>query len=1536
MFDSIVNRNEYFSDHYLDAVIAGDLTDLRKRWKEAEENGDATTRTRLGSLRGPLFEAKGRLKDGSPEALREANSLVLEAFGYSPEEGVAVFERGEAQTVVVPILARGGGTEELPRVIVIEASFADETDGALAFENDGVQAPGFSPAGLRSPVTVLGEQQRDPAAAISAIFESEHPPHHVLVVAGATLVLATRGKWHQGRYLAVDLGTALERGDATAKGELETIAALFSYGALVPLDETAEAEIDRFDAKSVRNATGVSEDLREGVRHAVETIANEAIIQRKNQKLAVYDHPGFARQITAESLRYLYRILFLLYAESRPELEVVPVLSEAYERGYGLERLRELTIADLHTDEARRGTHIDDSLRMLFKLVNTGHRHIEAQRQGGLGSGDDEVRDDDTGFIFHPLESTLFSPKSTPLLDSFGLRNKAMQKVLEHLLLSAESKGKERQFVSYQALGINQLGAVYERLMAYSGFLADEDLYEIREIDKKGEQKSGGASWVVPVHRADEFPDAAFVTERDEETGEDHRVRYRKGEFVYRLSGRDRQRSASYYTPEVLTEFVVRHALEELLGQGDTATSADEILAMTICEPALGSGAFLNEAINQLASAYLSRKQLELGETIDPERYPEELQKVKAHFALHQAYGVDLNEAAVELAEVSLWLNAMHAGFKAPWFGLHLRRGNSLVGARRAVYRTDQLKKKAWLKAPYEDRPLTDQLIGSDEIHHFLIPGEAWGAVASTKEAKELAREEAKALADWAKRIKAAAAKESPARLLALSGRVEELWNLAVERLSIAEGELRRNLKLYGQPDPDGADLDLSGRSAVEAALDDENTALARLRLVMDAWCALWFWPLDARPPEWPEWLEMLELALGLDPDDAEDLLPLEPTLDDIETIEDLDNEVEDAYGMASIGELMERFEWLSTAREIEESEGFFHWDLEFGHRMREGGFDLLVGNPPWVRPDWDDALVLVELDPAIVWLDAATATRRRDVLLENESRMQEYLSVRVGQVALASFLSATTVNPLLAGLRNDLYHAFLPQVWRMLGQGGMAGILHPEGVYTASGGASLRRIAYKRLRRHWHFVNYLPLFPDIGGTRTFSVNIYGGMRGDSTFSMMANAQAPATVDLSLVHDGRGSPGGVKSVAGAWDRTPHRERLLQIDGKLLADLSKLVYEVDDSNHDGPPLLLPFFVSELDALNQLARVEQRLDGRSYRWTSCWNEKIAKTNGIIRRETAFPSSVAEVVLQGPHFTVSNPFAKQPNENCQSKGDWSGWDLESLPERVIPRTNYQRACSRERYDAESPQWEGRPAADRFRLIHRSYVGTGGVRSIQASLVPPGPLHVHGCHTIGGSNDLVSRLLGLWSSVPMDYLFKVSGQAHLQDNLARQFPFPTESDFYPHLLHRTLRLNCLTRDYAPFWEDLWTDHALAEGWTIDDPRLPTLASPREWSMGTPLRRDLERRQALVEIDALGALILGISADQLCAMYRVQFGVLRKYEWEMRHDANGREVDKKIWQAHERGEDVDLGRFEPPFTKPDREAEMRAAYAEFERRVGG
>jgi type II restriction/modification system DNA methylase subunit YeeA len=100
----------------------------------------------------------------------------------------------------------------------------------------------------------------------------------------------------------------------------------------------------------------------------------------------------------------------------------------------------------------------------------------------------------------------------------------------------------------------------------------------------------------------------------------------------------------------------VKYTLKELLKD----KTADDILKLHICEPAMGSAAFLNEAINQLAERYLELKQTELDQRIPHDDFLQEKQKVKMYLADRNVFGIDLNPVAVELAEVSLWLNCIY------------------------------------------------------------------------------------------------------------------------------------------------------------------------------------------------------------------------------------------------------------------------------------------------------------------------------------------------------------------------------------------------------------------------------------------------------------------------------------------------------------------------------------------------------------------------------------------------------------------------------------------------------------------------------------------------------------------------------------------------------------------------------------------------------------------------------------------------------------------------------------------------------------
>ena len=108
-----------------------------------------------------------------------------------------------------------------------------------------------------------------------------------------------------------------------------------------------------------------------------------------------------------------------------------------------------------------------------------------------------------------------------------------------------------------------------------------------------------------------------------------------KGTFVYRLNGRDRQKSASYYTPEILTRSTVKYTLKSIIDEvRDGKRRPQELLDLKILEPAMGAAAFQNEVINQLAEAYMTYVEKKPA----PDHYRDELQKVKAYIATHNVY----------------------------------------------------------------------------------------------------------------------------------------------------------------------------------------------------------------------------------------------------------------------------------------------------------------------------------------------------------------------------------------------------------------------------------------------------------------------------------------------------------------------------------------------------------------------------------------------------------------------------------------------------------------------------------------------------------------------------------------------------------------------------------------------------------------------------------------------------------------------------------------------------------------------------------
>ena len=948
-FDSIVVGEDWISEHFFTTdstkeSFQAEVVKLRKNWDEAAKEGHSTTLTRFAEVRGRLQILLAGLSE-DPAGASEAYALLRGALGFKGTTAAVTFERSGTETLVPGVWAT-----ENSEVLFVEAAPADALEDVLStvLPLGRVLVDGKEP----SPALTV-------AKAVSEAYLSDKAPKFVVIMAGRWLVLTEQERWAEGRYLAADALLVADRNDTKKNAETDRFLAIFGRDSLMP---TPDGSIwwDGVLEASVKHTVGVSQDLREGIRRSIEIIANDVLDRRRAAGLGVEDVDG--QVLARQSLRFLYRILFLLYAEASPEMGVLPVGAGEYNEGYGLDRLRELTLVNIQSPESRRGTHIYESLAQLFHLVDNGHAPAGANPS-------DDASGENEGLVFQPLKADLFHDAATSLINDTKLSNAELQRVLQHLLLSKEAKGKDRGFISYAELGINQLGAVYEGLMSYTGFIAAEPLHEVA---KDGNPEKG--SWVVPVDRSESIDAKHFVVEEDERTGERRPVLHPAGSFVFRLAGRERQQSASYYTPEVLTKFVVSQALEELLDQNEQKTAADDILNLTVCEPALGSGAFALEAVRQLADEYLKRKQDELDVRIPADEYPQELQKVKAQIALHQVHGVDLNSTAVELAEVSLWLDTMVKDLQAPWFGLRLRRGNSLIGARRATYSRQSVNDKSWLKSAPQDAPLTGlveamtaetddpNVVG--RIHHFLLPAEGWGAAADAKEVKDLAGEAQQELKAWRNKIKSKPSKTQVDRMVNLGRRVESLWKLTLRRLQVAEAEARRDIDYFGkqpsvvEPGAAGTQAQAVTREQIEETLNDPNGAYQRLRRVMDAWNALWFWPLTERatggatPPTLDEWLAALEAILGLQ--GKESKMAGQQTFGAASTWEEL-NDAERAdleFALVSDIEIAKKqHAWLQVCENIAADQGFFHWELDFASVFGRGGFDLQVGNPPWVRP---------------------------------------------------------------------------------------------------------------------------------------------------------------------------------------------------------------------------------------------------------------------------------------------------------------------------------------------------------------------------------------------------------------------------------------------------------------------------------------------------------------------------------------------------------------------------------------------------------
>ncbi len=399
-------------------------------------------------------------------------------------------------------------------------------------------------------------------------------------------------------------------------------------------------------------------------------------------------------------LTVVLRLVYLLYAEERDMLPQGEVFLASYSVSGLYERLRADTALHPDTMDQRYGAYAQ--LLALWRIVHDGAQGRDLNltpRHGDLFHPDRyqflEGRDI-SGDIARQLGDRIDPP-----LVSDGTVYRILEKLI---VLDAER-------ISYRALDVEHIGSVYETMMGFRletatgrsiaikpakrhGAPAAIDLEELlaepaskrskwlqERTDRKltarvtGEVKQVDAS----QHGALDELHAALMPVIDTEATPDL---VPAGAMVLQPS-EERRRSGSHYTPRELTEPIVRTALEPIFDrlrlEANGPPTAEQVLDLKVCDPAMGSGAFLVEACRQLADALIEAWR---AHDAVPEIPPAEDETIFARRLIAQRclYGVDRNPKAVDLAKLSLWLTTLAKEHPLTFLDHALRHGDSLVG----------------------------------------------------------------------------------------------------------------------------------------------------------------------------------------------------------------------------------------------------------------------------------------------------------------------------------------------------------------------------------------------------------------------------------------------------------------------------------------------------------------------------------------------------------------------------------------------------------------------------------------------------------------------------------------------------------------------------------------------------------------------------------------------------------------------------------------------------------------------------------------
>jgi len=599
------------------------------------------------------------------------------------------------------------------------------------------------------------------------------------------------------------------------------------------------------------------------------------------------------------------------------------------------------------------------------------------------------------------FDGMLFASGGERFLEDAKCRNTALMNAIRALTWTVpEARGHGRQRISYADLSVEEIGAIYESLLDYT---------------------------------------PRITTGFEEVEGRE----YRPGQFMLDPRGSERKTTGSYYTnPDLIAE-LIKSALDPVIADRlsragpEPAAREKALLSIRVCDPACGSGAFLIAASNRLGRELAKiRAGTDLPSAV-------EVQAARRDVLSHCIYGVDVNPMAVELAKVSLWINALVGDKPLSFLDHHIKCGNSLIGA-------------------------TPELIAGG------IPDGAYTPVEG--DSKEIAQ-----------KIKAANKEQRQTRTF------EEFS----PRSTVLEACAGRFAALVEASEDD--------RDSVEAKKAEYKRLIvsseyAKERRAADCWCAAFFWPLDtehARTAPTTATVRLVQTAGG--------------------------------------GMFIE--DMLDEVRRIARKHRFFHWHLEFPEVFADGGFDCVLGNPPWQRVKLQGKDFFSTKDKE--FSTAITSDQRKQrietIRLSKPGLYQNYLDAQRDNEKLMSFLSNSMNFPLTSGGTLNTYALFTEQFHKKLHDArgatgipdekigghfhtkingkGYAGIVTQTGVvtYDTYQGFFKYLIQNKKIVSIFDFINKYKIFKDVQTNMKFSLIT---LTGDTSNKLMIACHLEKIEDL--------------------------------------------------------------------------------------------------------------------------------------------------------------------------------------------------------------------------------------------------------------------------------------------------------------------------------------------------------------------------------------------------------------------------------------